>query len=145
MQSERHRDADSLAAQQEVDALRTHGPGSEQVLHWMEVRADLAMFAGDPVRSSRTWLAVANARLGAGQPPDAPAVETAADRAHHQWGSISDTARARELGPALAELRRRVPGRREGALSHVQRRLDELQEKERAREKATARARELTG
>ncbi|WP_371547867.1 hypothetical protein OG266_21535 [Streptomyces sp. NBC_00554] len=127
VQAERHGAADTLAAQCEQDALRTHGPASEQVLHWMEVRADLAMFAGDPVRSCRTWLAVANARLGAGQSPDAAAVETAADRAHHQWGSIRDAARARELGPALAELRRRVPGRREGALSHVQRHLNELQ------------------
>ncbi|WP_329546550.1 hypothetical protein OG548_21620 [Streptomyces sp. NBC_01356] len=127
VQGERHGDADALAGQCEQDALRAHGVGSEQVLHWMEVRADLAMFAGDPVRSCRTWLAVANARLGAGQSPDAAAVETAADRAHHQWGSIRDAARARELGPELAELRRRVPGRREGALSHVQRHLNELQ------------------
>ncbi|MFF1677475.1 hypothetical protein ACFVYG_15700 [Streptomyces sp. NPDC058256] len=127
VQGERHGDADALAGQCEQDALRAHGAGSEQVLHWMEVRADLAMFAGDPVRSCRTWLAVANARLGAGQSPDAAAVETAADRAHHQWGSIRDAARARELGPALAELRTRVPGRREGALSHVQRHLNELQ------------------
>ncbi|MCX5559171.1 hypothetical protein [Streptomyces sp. NBC_00038] len=127
VQSEQHGEADSLAARQEQEALRMYGPASEQVLHWMEVRADLAMFAGDPVRSCRTWLAVANARLGAGQAPDAVAVETAADRAHHQWGSIRDAARARELGPALAELRGRVPGRREGALSHVQKHLNELQ------------------
>ncbi|MFD4523754.1 hypothetical protein ACFWP7_07460 [Streptomyces sp. NPDC058470] len=126
VQSERHGDADALAARQEQEAARMHGPAAEQVLHWMEVRADLAMFAGDPVRSCRTWLAVANARLGAGQPPDAPAVETAADRAHHQWGSIADAAQARELGAALAHLRRRVPGRREGALGHVQKHLDEL-------------------
>ncbi|MFI6336017.1 hypothetical protein [Streptomyces sp. NPDC050535] len=126
VQSERHGEADALAAQWEQDATRTHGPGSEQVLHWMEVRADLAMFAGDPVRSCRTWLAVATARLDAGQRPDAPAVETAADHAHHQWGSIGDAARARELGSAIADLRRRVPGRREGALSHVRQHLDAL-------------------
>ncbi|MFJ4829531.1 hypothetical protein ACIP79_06335 [Streptomyces sp. NPDC088747] len=123
----RHVDADGLAAREERDAVRAHGPGSEQVLHWMEVRADLAMFAGDAVRSCRTWLAIATARLGAGQLPEEPAVETAADHAHHQWGTIDDPARARELGPAVADLRRRVPGRREGALSHVQRHLDDLQ------------------
>ncbi|MFE6482177.1 hypothetical protein ACFVGN_04415 [Streptomyces sp. NPDC057757] len=123
----RHVDADGLAAREERDAVRAHGPGSEQALHWMEVRADLAMFAGDAVRSCRTWLAIATARLGAGQLPEEPAVETAADRAHHQWGTIDDPARARELGPAVADLRRRVPGRREGALSHVQRHLDDLQ------------------
>ncbi|MPY46676.1 hypothetical protein FNH04_44305, partial [Streptomyces phyllanthi] len=126
VQSERHDEADALAARYEQEALRAHGPASEQALHWTEVRADLAMFAGDAARSCRTWMAVATARLAAGQAPDAPAVETAVDRAHHQWGRVDDVARAQELGPALAELRHRVPGRREGALRHVQRHLEEL-------------------
>ena len=85
------------------------------------------MFAGDAVRSCRAWLAVAGVRLAAGQAVDAPAVEAAVDRAHHQWGRIADAARARELGPALAELRLRVPGRRQGALENVQRQLRQLQ------------------
>jgi hypothetical protein len=123
----RHGEADGIAARYEHDAVRAHGGGSEQALHWGEVRADLAMLAGDPVRSCRAWLAVAEARLGAGQEADAPAVETAVDRAHHQWARIKDTARARELGPALAELRLRVPGRRRGALENVQRQLGRLQ------------------
>ncbi|MDN3023583.1 hypothetical protein [Streptomyces sp. S.PB5] len=123
----RHGDADSLAAHHELTAVRAHGPASEEALHWTEVRADLAMFAGDPARSCRAWLAVATTRLAAGQAPDAPAVEAAVDRAHHQWGRIGDPARARELGPALADLRARVPGRREGALDHVHRHLRELQ------------------
>ncbi|NGO46788.1 hypothetical protein [Streptomyces ureilyticus] len=122
----RHGDADRLAARWEQDALRAYGPGADEVVHWMEVRADLAMFAGDAVRSCRTWLAVADARLGAGQSPDAPAVEAAADRAHHQWGRIAEAAPARELGASLAELRARVPGRREGALQHVHQRLEQL-------------------
>lgn len=126
VQAERHDEAEALAARHEQDALQAYGPGSEQALHWTEVRADLAMFAGDAERSCRTWLAVATARLAAGQAPHAPAVETAVDRAHHQWGRIDDVARARELGPALAELRHRVPGRREGALQHIQRHLEEL-------------------
>ncbi|WP_033320429.1 hypothetical protein [Streptomyces yerevanensis] len=121
-----HDDADGLAAHWEQDALRTYGPGSDEVVHWMEVRADLAMFAGDAVRSCRTWLAVADVRLGAGQPSDAPGVEAAVDRAHHQWGRIADAGPARELGAALAELRARVPGRREGALQHVHQRLEQL-------------------
>ncbi|MBM7092256.1 hypothetical protein JTP67_27785, partial [Streptomyces sp. S12] len=79
-------------------------------------------------RSCRTWLAVARARLGAGQPADGPGVEAAVDRAHHQWGRIDDVHRARELGPELAALRTVVPGRREGALEHVRRRLARLQE-----------------
>ncbi|MFE9608095.1 hypothetical protein [Streptomyces sp. NPDC006012] len=127
VQAGRHAEADALAAEWEQTAVRAYGPGSEDALHWTEVRADLAMFAGDPVRSCRTWLAVASARLTAGQSADAPAVEAAVDRAHHQWGRIDDPARARELGPALAELRLRVPGRRQGALDHVQQQLQQLQ------------------
>ncbi|MBC9728925.1 hypothetical protein [Streptomyces sp. TRM68367] len=127
VQAGRHADADTLATQHEQAAVQAHGVASEEALHWTEVRADLAMFAGDAVRSCRTWLAVATARLGAGQPADAPAVEAAVDRAHHQWGQIRDTTQARELGPALADLRSRVPGRREGALDHVQRQLRQLQ------------------
>ncbi|MFI8188579.1 hypothetical protein ACIF8T_07220 [Streptomyces sp. NPDC085946] len=127
VQAGRHADADALAARHEEAAVRAHGAGSAEALHWAEVRADLAMFAGDAVLSCRTWLAVAEARLNAGQPADAPAVEAAVDRAHHQWGRIGDPARARELGPALAALRGRVPGRREGALDHVRRRLNRLQ------------------
>ncbi|MFH9012778.1 hypothetical protein ACH4C6_15475 [Streptomyces sp. NPDC017943] len=123
----RHADADALAARHEQAAVAAHGPASEEALHWAEVRADVAMLAGDAARSCRTWLTVATTRLNAGQAPDAPAVESAADRAHHQWGRIRDPLRARELGPALAVLRSRVPGRREGALDHVQRQLRQLQ------------------
>ncbi|CAL9504898.1 hypothetical protein [Streptomyces sp. enrichment culture] len=123
----RHADADALAARWEEAAARVHGPGSAEALHWKEVRADLAMLAGEPVRSCRTWLAVAAARLAAGQAPDEPAVEAAVDRAHHQWGRIDDRARARELGPALVELRSRVPGRRQGALEDVRGRLSRLE------------------
>lgn len=127
VQSGRHGDADVLAAQWEKAAVQAHGPASEEALHWTEVRADLAMFAGDAERSCRAWLAVASARLAAGQQPDAPAVEAAVDRAHHQWGRIDDAARVQELGSALADLRMRVPGRRQGALDHVRRHLRQLQ------------------
>ncbi|MEU3662112.1 hypothetical protein AB0E77_20510 [Streptomyces sp. NPDC032940] len=123
----RHGDADALAARHERAAALALGPASEDALHWAEVRADLAMFAGDAVRSCRAWLTVAEARLRAGQAPGTPAVEAAVDRAHHQWGRIRDAAAARELGAALAALRGRVPGRREGALDHVQRGLSRLQ------------------
>ena len=127
VRSGRHPEADALAAHHEQAAVHAHGPGSEEALHWAEVRADLAMFAGDPVRSCRTWLGVAVARLAAGQAADAPAVEAAVDRAHHQWGQVRDAAAARELGTSLAELRSWVPGRRQGALDHVQRQLRQLQ------------------
>lgn len=123
----RHDEADAIAARHQEAAVAAHGPASEDALHWAEVRADLAMFAGDAARSCRVWMEVAGARLTAGQAVDAPAVEAAVDRAHHQWGRIGETARARELGPALAELRARVPGRRRGALEDVRRQLRELQ------------------
>ena len=126
-QAGRHLDADALAAEHEQAAVRAHGRGSEEALHWIEVRADLAMLAGDPVRSCRAWLAVAGARLAVGQAPGTVAVEAAVDRAHHQWGQIHDPASARELGLTLAELRSRVPGRRAGALDHVRKQLLQLQ------------------
>ncbi|MFJ2263060.1 hypothetical protein ACIOKD_32950 [Streptomyces sp. NPDC087844] len=126
VQSGRHAEAAVLAERWERTALRTYGPGADEVVHWMEVRADLAMFAGDAELSCRIWLAVADARLTAGQPPDAPGVEAAVDRAHHQWGRIGDSTRARELGPALAGLRGRVPGRRQGALDDIRRNLSRL-------------------
>lgn len=127
VQAGRHQDADALALTHEQAATRSHGPGSEQALHWSEVRADLAMFARDSARSCRIWLTVAETRLAAGQAPDSPAVEKAVDRAHHQWGQVRDKARAQELGVLLAQLRARVPGRRPGALENVQKQLRELQ------------------
>ncbi|MGQ5634337.1 MULTISPECIES: hypothetical protein [unclassified Streptomyces] len=127
VRSGRHEDAEALAARYEERAVGARGAGSEEALHWAEVRADLAMFAGDAVRSCRAWLAVARTRLAAGQAVDAPAVEAAVDRAHHQWTRITDPARARELGAELAELRLRVPGRRQGALENVRRQLRQLQ------------------
>ncbi|MCT9075043.1 hypothetical protein [Streptomyces fulvoviolaceus] len=127
VQGRRYTEADALATHHELAALRAYGPASEQALHWTEVRADLAMLAGDPVRSCHAWLTLANARLAAGQALDSPSVEAAVDRAHHQWGQITDPARARELGPTIAELRARVPGRKKGALDHVHRHLRQLQ------------------
>ncbi|MFE7766221.1 hypothetical protein [Streptomyces sp. NPDC057438] len=124
----RHAEAAGLAARWEQGALREFGDGSEEVLHWREVRADLAMFAGDAAGSCATWLGIAAARLAAGRPARDPAVEAAVDRAHHQWGLVTDTGRALELGSVLVELRDRVPGRRAGALEHARQRLAELAE-----------------
>ncbi|MEU0207828.1 hypothetical protein ABZ235_08845 [Streptomyces canus] len=127
VQAGRHQDADALALTHEQAASRAHGVASEQALHWSEVRADLAMFARDSARSCRIWLTVAETRLTAGQSPDAPTVEKAVDRAHHQWGQVRDKTQAQELGALLAQLRARVPGRRPGALENVQKQLRELQ------------------
>ncbi|MEV7732153.1 hypothetical protein AB0O75_08625 [Streptomyces sp. NPDC088921] len=127
VQAGRHQDADALALAHEQAATRAHGVASEQALHWAEVRADLAMFARDSARSCRIWLTVAETRLTAGQSPDAPTVEKAVDRAHHQWGQVRDKTQAQELGALLAQLRARVPGRRPGALENVEKQLRELQ------------------
>lgn len=119
----RHGEAAAMAAAWEQEALRTYGPSSPEVVHWMEVRGHLAIFAKDHGRSCEIWLAVASTRLTAGQAPDAPDVEAAADLAHHQWEQVRDPDTVRELGPALVALRRRVPGRQRGTVNLVQQRL----------------------
>ncbi|UYQ66119.1 hypothetical protein [Streptomyces peucetius] len=124
----RHAEAAAAAAARENEALRLHGPGSVQVLHWLEVRADLARLAQHPARSCELWMTAADVRLGRQQTADDPDVEAAVDRAHHQWEQIRDAARARRLAPALVALRRRVPGRQRGALRLLQRRLEQLHE-----------------
>jgi hypothetical protein len=126
----RHAEAAGLAARWEQGALREFGDGSEEVLHWREVRADLAMFAGDAAGSCESWMGVAAARLAAGRPGRDPVVEAAVDRAHHQWGLVTDAGRALELGLVLVELRSRVPGRRAGAVEHARQRLAELRQRE---------------
>ncbi|MEU9714969.1 hypothetical protein [Streptomyces sp. NPDC047976] len=121
-----HAEAASLAARWEGWAAHTYGPRSAEAVHWLEVRADLAHIAGDAAGSCELWMAAADARLGRHQAPDAPPVQGAVDRAHHQWQQIPDPRRARELGPHLVALRRRVPGQRPGATDAVQRRLELL-------------------
>ncbi|MFF7440604.1 hypothetical protein [Streptomyces sp. NPDC008122] len=119
----RHGEAAAVAAAWEHEALRRHGPRSVEAVHWTEVRADLARLAGEPARSCELWIAAAEARLGLHQRPDDPDVEGAVDRAHHQWEHIEDPGRARAIGPLLVDLRRRVPGRRPGALAALTRRM----------------------
>ncbi|MFD3943221.1 hypothetical protein [Streptomyces sp. NPDC058579] len=119
----RHGEAVAVAVAWEQVALRRYGARSPEAVHWMEVRADLARLAEEPARSCELWIGVARARLGLSQGPQDPEVEGAVDRAHHQWERIEDPSRARELGNALVALRRRVPGRRAGALAALQRRM----------------------
>lgn len=122
----RHSEAASMAAAWEQEALRAAGPRSSDAIHWLEVRADLARLAGDPARACELWLAVADARLGNGEPAGHPEVEGAVDRAHHQWQFVREPARAHALAPMLIDLRSRVPGRRPGALEAVRRRVELL-------------------
>ncbi|WP_336317819.1 hypothetical protein [Streptomyces lavendofoliae] len=123
-ESGRHAEAAQAAAAWEQHAHRTHGSGSPQAVHWLEVRADLARLAGDPAASCRLWMVAAEARLARRQTLDDPEVEGAVDRAHHQWERLRDGEAARALAPALIALRRRVPGRQRGALQVLQRRLE---------------------
>ncbi|MFF2523408.1 hypothetical protein [Streptomyces liangshanensis] len=119
----RHAEAASIASTWESGALRTYGPGSAQAIHWLEVRADLARLAEDAARSCELWMAAAQARLARGEATDDKDVEAGVDRAHHQWEQLDDPARARSLAPALTALRRAVPGRKDGALQAIQRRI----------------------
>ncbi|MFJ8214510.1 hypothetical protein [Streptomyces sp. NPDC096033] len=121
-----HERAAALAVEWEGRAVGTYGAGSVQAIHWLEVRADLAHLAGDAARSCELWMAAGEARLNRYQPPDAPEVEAAVDRAHHQWQSVRAPERARALGPRLVSLRCRVPGQRPGATDAVRRRLELL-------------------
>lgn len=122
----RHAEAASIAAMWESEALRAHGPGSVQAIHWLEVRADLARLAKDASRSCELWMAAAEARLARRQSGEAEDVVAAVDRAHHQWEQLRDPVAADALAPALTTLRRRVPGRRPGALQAIERRTETL-------------------
>ncbi|MEU6387748.1 hypothetical protein [Streptomyces sp. NPDC046939] len=125
-QAGRHSEAAAIAAMWESEALRTHGAGSPEAIHWLEVRADLARLAQDAPRSCELWTAVAQARLARGEARSDEDVEAAVDRAHHQWEQIAHPAAAKARATALAALRHQVPGRRPGALEAIQRRLDAL-------------------
>ncbi|MFE5046354.1 hypothetical protein ACFRAI_08390 [Streptomyces sp. NPDC056637] len=126
-QSGRHGEAAAIAAMWESTALRTHGAGSPEALHWLEVRADLARLAQDPGRSCELWMAAATARLARGEVAGTEDVEAAVDRAHHQWEQLGDPAQARALAASLRRLRRAVPGRRPGALEAIGRRISALE------------------
>ncbi|MCQ4041590.1 hypothetical protein ACFOSC_12295 [Streptantibioticus rubrisoli] len=122
----RHTEAAAIAAAWEQAALRAAGPSSAEAVHWVEVRADLAMLAQDTGRACELWLTAASARLMGGQDTEDEAVINAVDRAHHCWSRVTDPARARQLAPELARLRRQVVGHQPGALSALQQRLDAL-------------------
>ncbi|NGO70016.1 hypothetical protein G5C65_16975, partial [Streptomyces sp. SB3404] len=122
----RHGEAAAIVSLWESAALRAHGPGSPEAIHWLEVRADLARIGQDPGRSCELWISAAEARLGLRQAPEDPEVRAAADRAHHQWTQLASPERAGELAPALTALRERVPGTQPGALQAIRERLDAL-------------------
>ncbi|GGU51589.1 hypothetical protein GCM10010211_15360 [Streptomyces albospinus] len=123
----RHREAADLAAAAERRAVQTYGETTFAAVHWVEVRAFLALVAQDPRLSCQLWLQAAEARLDVlQQTPTAQDVETAVDGAHHQWMQLRDPVAARALAPQLLALRSRVPGRRRTATESIQKILDRL-------------------
>lgn len=125
-QAGRHSEAAAIVAIWESAALRNHGPGSAQAIHWVEVRADLARLAGDPAHSCELWMQAATARLDTQQQAaDHPDVEAAVDRAHHQWAQLVDPRQVRALAATLLALRQRVPGSGD-ALRILHQRLERL-------------------
>ncbi|MER8069107.1 hypothetical protein ABTZ59_12530 [Streptomyces sp. NPDC094034] len=126
-QAGRHREAVALALAAEQRAVQSFGADTYAAVHWVEVRAHLASVANDPDQSCALWLHTAQIRLDTlRQAPDAHDVETAVDRAHHQWDRIRDAAHARRLAPQLVAQRRRIPGRQRAALDAIQKRLEQL-------------------
>ncbi|MFD5065827.1 hypothetical protein ACFWNO_47080, partial [Streptomyces sp. NPDC058394] len=78
-------------------------------------------------QSCLLWLQAAQTRLDTlQQAPDAHDIETAIDRAHHQWDRVRDAAHARRLAPQLVALPSRVPGRQRAALDAIQKKLERL-------------------
>ncbi|WP_269855129.1 hypothetical protein [Streptomyces sp. RPT161] len=122
----RHTEAAAIAAAWEQAALRAAGPSSAEAVHWVEVRADLAMLAQDTGRACELWLTAADARLRGGQDTEDEAVVNAVDRAHHCWSRVTDPGRARQLAPELVRLRRQVVGHQPDALHALRQRLDAL-------------------
>lgn len=123
----RHQEAVALAVAAEQRTVQAFGADTFAAVHWVEVRAYLISVARDPGASCPLWLQAAQTRLDTlQQAPDAPDVEIAVDRAHHEWDRIRDAALARRLAPQLVALRRRVPGRQRGALEAAQRKVEQL-------------------
>ncbi|MFE5668707.1 hypothetical protein ACFQ7W_32910 [Streptomyces niveus] len=122
-----HREAVTLALAAEQRAVQSFGADTFAAVHWVEVRAHLASVANDPDQSCALWLHTAQIRLDTlQQAPDTPDVETAVDRAHHQWDRIRNATHARRLAPQLVAQRRRVPGRQRAALDAIQKKLERL-------------------
>ncbi|MGW8668584.1 hypothetical protein [Streptomyces niveus] len=126
-QAGHHREAVALALAAEQHAVQSFGADTFAAVHWVEVRAHLASVANDPDQSCALWLHTAQIRLDTlQQAPDTPDVETAVDRAHHQWDRIRNATHARRLAPQLVAQRRRVPGRQRAALDAIQKKLERL-------------------
>ncbi|MFF0430310.1 hypothetical protein ACFYUJ_38860 [Streptomyces sp. NPDC004520] len=126
-QAGRHSAAAEMAAAWEQHALQTHGPDSPQATQWAEIRADLARIANRWTYATQLWIAATRTRL-AHQSPDAPEVLNGATSAHYCWTQIQNPAEARECGPELINLLRKLPSLDRRHLSSAQQRLEYLQQ-----------------
>ncbi|MFE5730207.1 hypothetical protein ACFQ7A_04745 [Streptomyces sp. NPDC056528] len=125
-QAGRHSAAAEMAAAWEQHALQTYGPDSPQATQWAEIRADLARIASRWTYATQLWIAATRTRL-AHQSPDAPEVLTGATSAHYCWTQIQNPAEARECGPELINLLRKLPSLDRRQLASAQQRLEYLQ------------------
>jgi|GEM_PF-2152288 len=126
----RHAEADALARDWEHRILRTPrdtapAPHPAELAELREVQALIATESGAFTRAVAHWLETARVRL-TWLPPDHQDVRAAVDNAHHLWSRLPAGSGARELGAALVDLRRRVPGANGHALAAAERRLERL-------------------
>jgi hypothetical protein len=121
----RFSEAAALAADWERHVLRSQGPRAPALADVAETQAQIAVVAGQLERGCSRWIAAAQSRL-LWWGPDDDQVLAAVDNAHYLWRRLSGEA-AVALGPALVELRRRVPDEGGRRRAPVERRLGHLQ------------------
>ncbi|WP_328672296.1 DMT family transporter [Streptomyces sp. NBC_00328] len=120
----RHAEAARTARALHTTAVRGHGLGSPQAIHWTEVRAVLARIADDPALACELWLSAAHFRLGLRGADHNPAeVRACLDRALHEWSRVKDNAAISELARPLLLLYGSVADHRPEAAEAIRRRL----------------------
>lgn len=104
-----HVEALTLAEELMRGVEAEHGPAHPFTLNAYEVRAHLTASAGLFATAARQYTTLAHRLAEAGNPDD-PAACSAADAAQTLWLRLGRTEAARNLGPGIVDLRRRVPG-----------------------------------
>ncbi|MEU8138235.1 tetratricopeptide repeat protein [Streptodolium elevatio] len=104
-----HVEALTLAEELMRGVEARHGPAHPFTLNAYEVRAHLTASAGLFATAARQYTTLAHRLAEAGDPDD-PAARSAADAAQALWLRLGRTEAARNLGPGIIDLRRRVPG-----------------------------------
>ncbi|NUR88547.1 MAG: hypothetical protein HOY71_31035, partial [Nonomuraea sp.] len=120
-----HVEALTLAEELTRGVEARHGPGHPYTLNAYEVRAHLTASAGLFATAARQYAALAERLADAGDPAD-PGALSAADAAQTLWLRLGSTDAARNLGPGIVDLRRRVHGPGGSALSAARDHLSAL-------------------